>query len=193
MPWLLEGGGWGPLFESASGEATGALTEQQHEELLTAAGEAVEASAAEVLGELYERRALFYQEATFDAQVVDFGYHLRGGQWTRRHRGDVVDSARGMALRSPAAEFCRRAGLSLSSTYSLALYGHEDAVLAARFWCHRLQFLYNEYLGGRPLGEFSDAVLGLYTEPPEVGELMARAPPALAERLRAIRALRPRA
>lgn len=138
---------------------------------------------------LEERR-----QAWADAGDVDLVFQLsiRGGKWCADHTGEAFDSARGMASKGLATQFCLRHGLVSSATFSFKLYSEAMAVALSRCWCHKHQWLLDQWLlheGGA--GLFSDEMLSRYVEPPEAAELQASDSVHVQRRFAGIRALRP--
>ena len=67
--------------------------------------------------------------------------HPRGGAWTKANRGLSYDAYQGRAQGAEVENWCRRAGLTMSSRYSVATYGDRVAAALARGWCHKMEWL----------------------------------------------------
>lgn len=75
----------------------------------------------------------------------DFFTRVLGGAWTATHKKKAFDAVAGMARNSVAKTWCRRYGLNIEASFSLAKYGESDAPMLALQWCDRMQHYFLIY------------------------------------------------
>eukprot|EP00973_Karenia_brevis_P079597 11043986-Karenia_brevis.AAC.1 len=63
----------------------------------------------------------------FEQEGDDFEVHMRGGLWTRKHKGVVTNEIRGACSTSDARAFCSLYKLPQSITFSIAKYGEFES------------------------------------------------------------------
>jgi hypothetical protein len=152
-----------------------------------------EALFEEAMRDLEQARATAADEAS--ARPAHFGWHLRGGRWTKEHTGKSFDSWRGTALGSRAASWCKENGLQTTATFSTGKFGMQGSMRLATCWAYHMQALYNA--GGAQVLEASGDVSSGAAPPPaslppEATAWEAEGDSAFAARLAEIRALRTR-
>lgn len=106
-----------------------------------------EDAAAAAFSSLEAKR--YEVDTSMSSDGCDFRVTIRGGAWTARHLGVPFDSVRGAAFGPEPIRFCKRYRLPQSGTFAYRLYSDRVAECLARFWCQRLQALYDTYLFAR--------------------------------------------
>ena len=104
----------------------------------------------------------------------DFAVSLRGGAWTRQHRGVAADAVLATASSDLGKAFLRAFGEPKSASFSLLAYDH-IATLLGQEWCARRQHFCNIWqLRGRAVSAFSPADIEAYVPSPAWTALMTR-------------------
>ena len=185
-PWLLQVAG-----PTATGKVPGGLPERasrgssgSHDVL---AGEYCEVDIEQVVLELYARRAQLLDTAP---TAEHFFVQARGGAWTQRTHGTVIDCFAAYARKGPPMDWSHAWGLGKSASFAISLYTESGAQLLATSWVHKLQWLYHVFLvhGDEPEWDFGPSVLGEYVEPEGIAEFCSTAPPAFRNRAAGLRA-----
>ena len=109
-------------------------------------------------------------------------------------RGQVADGVRTYACGQAAIDFCTIYGHHKSATFSLQLYGHEEANKLAKCWAHRMQFWFNLWLerGMFRTTKFRASDETLYGRPEAACELLGSMSEQLLRRLSQVLSIHPR-
>ena len=162
---------------------------KKHEETLMDGDEAVLLLA--------KKRAEIDEGVSEDEWGKFYQWRVQGGRWTGEHKGVAFDCYMAMAIKgSLAANMVEqyKASLKGSGSFSISAYGDYNARVLAKAWCHRhYHFLKLWRAGGCKAGHvFSDADVLAYVEFPELAAIAVGAAGAMADRIRQVRAIRPR-
>ena len=126
-----------------------------------------------------------------DDGVQHFALGVRGGAWTAAHKGVAFDSYRAEAKTREAKAWTATWSFAASATFSLARFGHEDALTLCEFWVDKMKYLFALSREGGPEFVFDDVLLDSFPEPLAARELRARAAGHTARRLEELTDLRP--
>lgn len=74
-----------------------------------------------------------------------FRVHVRGGNWTKRHKDVVADCAQVKTRDSETRYWCQAFRLAASKSFSFRLYSRDDALRLAREICRRGNFFASLY------------------------------------------------
>ena len=91
--------------------------------------------------ELYDARKGLREDAHVEPTSFRCSILGGGGAWTKANRGLSYDVYQGRSQGAEVENWCRRAGLTMSSRYSVATYGDRVAAALARGWCHKMEWL----------------------------------------------------
>lgn len=90
--------------------------------------------------ELTSLRQQVEQPAEMEAGAQHhFVHSLRGGRWTRQHRGQVADAVAARAATQEALQWVGLFGSPKQASFSTIKYGLEEATVLALEWCRRRQ------------------------------------------------------
>ena len=187
-PWLLElltsrqGAGSSGSSRRAHDHSEDHLHERDADEVL------FEVDAETVLEDLTLRREEIDRA---DDGVQHFALGVRGGAWTAAHKGVAFDSYRAEAKTREAKAWTATWSFAASATFSLARFGHEDALTLCEFWVDKMKYLFALSREGGPEFVFDDVLLDSFPEPLAARELRARAAGHTARRLEGLTDLRP--
>lgn len=145
------------------------------------------------LDELFTARARIAAGSAFE-EADPFNYTLRGGRWTQANMGIAFDSFRARAESPCARRFCSLFCLCGTVTFSIRRYGEDACIALCRLWASKMTYLFRQWeaSGHSESYEFDDHVVRAFVSPPDVCALAETASQELAQRIRAIEALRPR-
>ena len=114
-------------------------------------------------------------------------HDVRGGPWTRAHTGANADYCRASARSLMARDFLSGHGMKQSGTFLITRYGDHARAVFCRYWVAKMAWLHSlsvdAVLGGTSV--FADV------EPLEFVELAESASGHVAERVRALKEIRP--
>jgi hypothetical protein len=74
------------------------------------------------------------------AEGEPFALSIRGGRWTRLHKGVDFDAYRSQAAGGLAREFCATYRLVASATFSVRAYGEPACFSLATYWSRTMRF-----------------------------------------------------
>jgi hypothetical protein len=118
---------------------------------------------ARALGELYAKRAEWAMERE---EMNSFEVVICGGPYLAKHKKLAYDQFRGQPCTAEARDFCRRYGVRMSFSATIAYHGELLASQLCMAWCHKLQYAFDIYCSsGDDSYEFSKEDWAGYTEP----------------------------
>jgi hypothetical protein len=134
-----------------------------------------------------------------DAETVGGGEDpfviaIRGGRWTRHHKGVDFDSYRSQAKPGLPKDFCDKYKMPFSATFSVRTYGEPTCYSLCTYWSHKMKFFYELWASSGYFEGyfFREDDVKTYVPPPEAVALADGASAELQRRLRSMAALRPR-
>jgi hypothetical protein len=132
------------------------------------------------------RMALHEEEP---ASADDFRTRVLGGAWLLKHKGIPFDAIQGYARTELAKDFCTKGGLQKTMRFDHTLYGGPACGILARGWCHKMQWLFNNYLDSSVPAKAAAAAIAAseYPEESEFSTMASDAAGKLAVRVRQIR------
>ncbi|CAE8647215.1 unnamed protein product [Polarella glacialis] len=143
-----------------------------------------------VMDALYAARDEWQLRDPGDTQ--DFKWSITGGEWSAKLRGSSVNAFQGSARNAESTQFCSRCRMPKTAGFSVSLYTDSGAYCLVYAWCHKMQFLYDNYCQhGFPAADFETALAG-YIEPANFTDWAREASFAAQTRVTQIRLLRPR-
>lgn len=147
---------------------------------------------------LEAKRAEWHEE--YSPVAEDFVCDITGGPWAKKNLGVEYDGVRAHARGGAPADFCRRWGLAMSSSFAFKSLEEYDASMLAQAWCHRMQYFFDCASSAPERGfTFTDAIVEAYQEDPQFATFVADLAPHSLVRPKALQirklrpALRPRA
>ena len=146
----------------------------------------------DVVAALLLRRAELGDDAD-DEWRLQFSWKLRGGKWTGDHKGVAFDCYAAYVTKGGLAEdfvACFPL-LSMSASWSIALYGDDACLVLARAWIHRMYYFFRIWVdAGSSLAHiYTAGDLLAYVEPLSFVQLAVGANSSLAARILQIRSL----
>ncbi|CAE8605383.1 unnamed protein product [Polarella glacialis] len=143
-----------------------------------------------VMDALYAARDEWQLRDPGDTQ--DFKWSIAGGEWSAKLRGSSVNAFQGSARNAESTQFCSRCRMPKTAGFSVSLYTDSGAYCLVYAWCHKMQFLYDNYCQhGFPAADFETALAG-YIEPANFTDWAREASFAAQTRVTQIRLLRPK-
>ena len=123
----------------------------------------------------------------------DFRVSTRSGENTFLRTGKASDFIRAQFKNNKAKLFSVSYHLNQTCDFSIVFYNSHDTSVLAKFWCHKMHFLF-DIVKSRGKGHlFTPAELAGYQEPEEIDLILAHAPSkAFVDRVALIRAIAPR-
>jgi hypothetical protein len=122
----------------------------------------------------------------------DFIWKVRGGAWTKEHKGCEYDAFMAVASTPLGEEFCKLFQLRLSASFSLALYGEALAMTLCSYWCSKHQHWLDIWVDkGEPEEPFIADELRTFMEPIGFTEMANAAVGQIRDRTESLRALAP--
>jgi hypothetical protein len=137
-PWLLDhwaDKGMRPKFEKVAPVAHSSDSESE-----LSADSGTNWDASDLLA-LHEKRHELAAVGGHDA--IDFGWELRGGKWTKEHKGVVFDCVSASARGLPMKQWCSDWGMNRAASWSTSLYTEDGACKLATSWVAKMQHLRN--------------------------------------------------
>ena len=97
---------------------------------------------ARVLGELHAKRGEWAMDRE---EMRSFEVVTCGGLYLAKHKKLAYDQFRGQPCTAEARGFCRRYGVHLSFSATIAYHGELLASHLCMAWCHKLQYAFDIY------------------------------------------------
>ena len=122
-----------------------------------------------------------------------FTWTVRGGKWTKLHKGLAFDCYLGYGRAGVPSAFCKAFGLRRSFSLSIRAYGEAPCISMVKAWCHRMAFLFDRWVhgGGTDQFVFTHEDYAAYREPGEFYALAGTANRIEVKAFAKIRTIRP--
>ena len=120
--------------------------------------------------------ALWAKQAALDAergvQTSEFDVTVRGGAWTRKHKGVAVDVYLAFATTREANAFAVTYRLQRSNSFTIRRYGEEWCMRLGQLWCARMTHFFEIWKsqGSAATYKFTIQDAASYEEPAEIRE-----------------------